>query len=100
MTPVSSALISRLLGDGDAVRVAREVGQNLLWSGERRLGVDVPVGVIERFEERLERRLVGERGVRAEELQSALRMCCFQQRQHLATEHPRPERAADSSARY
>src|ERR1700746_1738130 len=63
--------------------VAREVGQNLLWSGERRLGVDVPAGVIERFEEGLECRRVGELGVRTEELQSALRMCCFEQCQHL-----------------
>ena len=68
------------------------VGIVLLWSGERRLGVDVPAGVIERLEERLKRRLVGERGVQAEELQSAPAMCCFQQRQHLATEHPRQYR--------
>src|SRR6516165_2977268 len=77
------------VGDGDAVRVAREVGQNLLWSGEWRFGVDVPVGVIERLEERFERRLAGEFGIRAEELQSVLPMCGFQQRQHLATEHLR-----------
>jgi hypothetical protein len=32
----------------DAVCVAREVGQDLLWSGERRLGVDVPPGVLGR----------------------------------------------------
>jgi transposase len=38
------------VGDGNAVRVARKVGQNLLRSGERRLGIDVPVGVIERLE--------------------------------------------------
>ena len=51
------------IGDGDAVRVARQVGQNLLWSGEWRLGVDVPTGVIERLEERLKRRLLGEWGM-------------------------------------
>src|ERR1700730_3689976 len=42
------------VGDGEAMGVARKVGQNLLWSGEWRLGVDVPAGVIERFEEGLE----------------------------------------------
>jgi hypothetical protein len=70
------------------VRVARQVGQNLLWSGEWTLDVDMPACVIERLKECLKRRLVGEFGVRAEELQLAQPMCCFQQRQHLATEHP------------
>ena len=69
-----------------------KVGQNLLRSGERRFGIDVPVDVIERFEEGLKRRLVGERGVQAEELQSTLPMCCFQQGQHLAKEQPRKYR--------
>src|SRR6516164_2679873 len=67
------------VGDCDAMGVAREVGENLLWSGERRLGVDMPTNVIERFEEGLECRRVGELGVRTEELQSPLRMCCFEQ---------------------
>src|SRR6516164_10399717 len=55
-------------GDGHAVRVASEIGQHLLGSGERALGIDVPLGVIERLEEGLERGLVGEIRVRAEEL--------------------------------
>ncbi len=48
------------VADRDAVRVAREVGENLFRSGERALGVDMPVGLVERFEPRLEGGLVGE----------------------------------------
>jgi hypothetical protein len=43
---------------GNAVRVTSEIGQHLLGSGERALGIDVPLGVIEGFEEGLERGLV------------------------------------------
>ena len=53
------------------MRVAREVGQHLLGPREWALGVDVPLGVVERFQPRLERSLVGEPGVLAEELQAA-----------------------------
>jgi len=30
-------------GNGDAVGVAPEIGQNLLWAAERRLGINDPV---------------------------------------------------------
>jgi len=42
------------------VRVAREIGQHLLGPGERALGVDVPLGVVERLQPCLERGLVSE----------------------------------------
>ena len=32
-----------LVGDRDAVRVAREIGEHLFGAGERALGVDVPM---------------------------------------------------------
>jgi len=36
------------------VGVARKVGEYLLGSGERALGIDVPVGIVERLEPSLE----------------------------------------------
>ena len=53
------------------MRVAREIGQHGLGSGERALGVDVPLGVVERLQPCLERTPVGEFSVRPEELQTA-----------------------------
>ena len=55
------------VGDRDPVRIAGEIGQHSFRSGERALGVHVPVGLVERLEEGLERGLVGEIRVRAEE---------------------------------
>src|SRR5215471_4789865 len=58
------------IGDRHAMRVAREIGEHLLGSGKRALGVDVPVRVVEWFEPRLEASLVGKVGVRSKELQA------------------------------
>ena len=72
--------------------VAGEIGQHLLGPGERALGVDVPLGVVERLQPRLERGLVGEMGVIGEELQAAGGVRRLQHRQHLAAEQPRQHR--------
>ena len=32
------------VGDGDAVGIARQIGQNGLWAAERTLGIDDPFG--------------------------------------------------------
>ena len=68
------------------MRVAREVGQHSFRSRERALCVNVPVGRVERLEERLECRLIGEIGQGAEELQTARLMRRLQHCQHLAAE--------------
>jgi hypothetical protein len=53
-----------------AVRVARQIG-HLLGPGERPLAIDEPLGPMQRREMGLERGLVGEVGMIAEELQAA-----------------------------
>jgi len=74
------------VGDRDAVGVAGEISEHLLGPGERALGIDVPPGVIERFEPSLERCPVGEMSVRPEELQAAGLVRRLQHRQHFAAE--------------
>ena len=59
------------IGDRDPVRVTREIAQHLLGSGERLLGVDHPIDLAQRRDERLELGCVDEPGVGAEELQAA-----------------------------
>ena len=59
------------VGDGDAVGVARQVGQHGLGSGEGRLGVDEPVLPSKRRQEGSEGTAVAEAGMIAEELQPA-----------------------------
>ena len=51
--------------------VAGEIGENGLWSGERSLGVDEPIGATQRRERGVEAALVGERGEVAEEREAA-----------------------------
>jgi hypothetical protein len=46
--------------DGDAMGVAREIAQDLLWPGERLFAVDDPLGWAQRCQELLEGSLVGE----------------------------------------
>ena len=55
------------VGDGDAVGVARQIGQHRLGSAERALGVDDPFGLAQRRQIRREGLRVGEMGVIAEE---------------------------------
>ena len=80
------------VGDRHPVCVAREVGQDLLGSGEGALGVDVSVGPVERLKPGLERARAGELGVRTEELQAAGLVRGLQHRQHLAAEQLREHR--------
>lgn len=54
------------VGDGDAVRVARQIGQDLVWSGERPLGVDHPVRPPQWLEIICECGRISERSVLAE----------------------------------
>ena len=54
--------------------------------------MDVPLGVIERLDEGLERSPAGEPGLRSEELKAAGLMRCLEHRQHLAAEQPRQHR--------
>src|SRR5882672_11700840 len=46
--------------DGDAVRIARQIGEHGLWTRERVLGVDEPALLAERGEERRERLGIGQ----------------------------------------
>src|SRR6516164_8585694 len=50
------------------MRVAGEVGKHLIRPSEWTLCMDVPLGVIERLDESLERSPAGEPGMRSEEL--------------------------------
>jgi hypothetical protein len=56
---------------------------------ERRLAVDHPLDVPQRADEALEPALVGEPGMRVEELQLAGAVCVRKHRQHLAAEQAR-----------
>ena len=62
-----------LVGDGDAVGVARQVGQHGLGSGEGRLGVDEPVLLAEGRQDGGEGAAVAQAGMVAEELEPARR---------------------------
>ena len=59
------------VGDGDAVGVAREIGEHRFRSGEGPLGVDDPLGAAQRRERGVEGAFLGERGEVAEEGQAA-----------------------------
>ena len=59
------------VGDGDAVGIARQIGQHGLWPAERALGIDHPFGSAQRCQIRRERLQVGETGMIGEELQMA-----------------------------
>ena len=75
--------------DGDAVGIARQIGEHRLGAGERALGIDEPAGLCERSEERGERFGAGEKRVGAEELQLAGRVCRRQRGEHQAAEQLR-----------
>src|SRR5215471_9955921 len=64
------------------MRVTRQVSQYLFWPTERLLGVDNPVGLDPRPQERGERLAVGEAGVIAEEPQLARLVRNPEARQH------------------
>ena len=74
-----------------ATGVTGKIAQHLLWSGERRLAIDDPLGAPQRGDEALERGLVGEPGMRVEERQLAgvVRIC--EHGQHLAAEETRQQ---------
>ena len=59
------------IGDGDAMGVTREVGENGLGSGEGSLGVDDPLGPARSREDGVEGALVGEQSEIAEEREAA-----------------------------
>ena len=56
------------VGDGDAVGVAREIGQHCLGSAEGTLRIDDPFGFVQRRQICREDQCIGERSVVAEEL--------------------------------
>src|SRR5262249_57418301 len=58
-------------GDGDAVGVARQVGEHRLGAGERSLGIDEPARPLERRQEGSEGLLVGKMRLLAEERELA-----------------------------
>ena len=60
-----------MIGDGDAVGVARQVGQHGVRSAERLLGIDHPFGLAQRCQIRLEGLDVIKVGVDAEKLEAA-----------------------------
>jgi hypothetical protein len=61
------------VGDGDPVRVTRQIRQHGFRSGEGFLGVDNPVDLAQWFEEGIEGNPVNEARVIAEELQFRVR---------------------------
>src|SRR5215471_9557024 len=70
------------VGDGDAMSVAGKVGQDLLWPGERTLGIDEPVCLPQRAEVALEGCCVDEMLIITEELEMACGMRLAQHSQH------------------
>ena len=56
-----------MIADGDAVCVARQVGEHGLRPAKRPLGIDDPLGLAQRGEEGGECSFFGERGVVAED---------------------------------
>ena len=68
------------VGDGDAVRVARQIAQHLLGAAERVFAVDDPVDAAQRPQEPLEGLLVGKAGEPPMELQAAVAVRLGQQR--------------------
>ena len=77
------------VGDGDAVGVARQIRQHLIRSCERALGVDDPIGAMERLQECAKRIDVGEVSVIAEELERTVAMSGDEALQHQAPKQPR-----------
>src|SRR5215468_8860577 len=73
------------VGDGDAMGVAGEVGQHLLWPGEGTLGIDEPVRLPQRAEVALEGCCVGEMLTITEELEAARGVRLAQHSQHAPT---------------
>src|SRR6202023_58305 len=63
------------VGDGDAVGIARQIGQHGLWAAKRTLGIDRPFGSAQRSQMTRERLWVGESGVSAEELETTGLVC-------------------------
>ena len=59
------------VGDGDAVGIARQIGEHRLGPAERTLGIDDPFGSAQRRQRGGEGLGVGETGELAEELQAA-----------------------------
>jgi hypothetical protein len=80
-----------LIGDGDAMRVARQIGEHTIGTVERRLGVDHPSLLPERREMAQEAARVGKIGLGAEEGELA----GFVQRDQSGEEQAAEERAQD-----
>ena len=60
------------IGDGDAMSVAGEIREHLIWAGEGTLGIDKPIHAAKRLEEFPEGAGIAKYGIRTEELQRAL----------------------------
>lgn len=88
-----------MVGDGDAVRVAGQVVENVFGSPERRLGVDDPVLGEELPEETLEELRRCEFLERAMELQVALEQKLLEFRGELATEDAAQDTNGQEEAR-
>jgi hypothetical protein len=74
------------VGDGDPVRVARQIGKHRLWPGKGWLGVDHPVLLSQRCDEAQEGALFARPGVVAEEVEPARGMNLKQPCQEQAAE--------------
>ena len=79
------------VGDSNAVGVAGQIGQYLLGSGKRALGVDEPVRRPQRVEVGPEGPRVGKMLVLAEELEAAGGMSIDQRPQHAPPEQGRED---------
>lgn len=84
------------IGDGDAMGIAAQIGQHLLWSAERRLGIDDPVAALGRGQTLGESLRVGQFCEISEEAQVFCRECGAQRLQKQLPEQARqnPDRQA------
>jgi hypothetical protein len=76
-----------VIGDGHAVGVAAEITQRMLGAAEGRLGIDDPVGALQRTNHCRKRFGCGEWGECAMEAEFGLRVQPAQARDKLAAEH-------------
>jgi len=79
------------VGNGDPVSVAGEIGEHRLRPGERFLGMDREVGLVEGLEIGVEGGLVGKRLMVVEEVETTVRMGLFEAFQDQAAEQARED---------
>ena len=98
MTPCASHN-QPTVGDSHAVGVARQIGQHRLGPAERTLGVDDPLGLVQRREMSCDGLRIGETGVVAEEAEAAGRMGGRERREEQSSEQAGEHAHGEEEAR-